>query len=1519
VQSEKNIVKSKRRRLLKAFVWIAIILLTNIVGFTLTLQSTTVQTRLVQYLSDRFSAATGFAITLKHIDIDWLDKATIQGLMILDDHDNIMIEVPEVTIDYKLSTLFRKSDVLIDELILLEPHIELITYADSLLNITKFINSIKEITKTKKGNNSIFTIDHIKLTNGEITFNTLYKDSIKNQFDYNHFKLTDLGTNINYFSIRHDTISMAIRQLQATDSKSQLVVKELTTDFEVSQSRMLFDNLLLKAGNSVVKDSIVFSYRGMNNLNHFNDSVRIIGNLDQVILASEDLAIFVPYFKTITENYRLSGIFRGKVTNFNVADFRIGFGKGSFLSGQCYINGLPDIDETFMDIRLNSSVIFENDLNQYVTNESFSEYNRFDNLHLDGNFTGYIQDFVATGKFYTNLGYIQTDINLKVAENPANTAYKGSIKLGNFALGTYLDLSRVGQLSLEGHIAGRGVNLSNADFTLVGEASQFEFNGYSYTNIKVNAQFASEFFEGSISVNDPNFKLTSDSFIDLRESRDELRINGELEIMNFKPLNLIEHESFLSTKINMNTRGFNIDSIVGHIYLEDLKASYQGQDLEVARLLLNSEKKDELRTLELITDRVDLKIDGNFNFTTAVNDITRLLYEYRLNLRNESDSLAAYYANVDLNHRSDYQININGHLRDVNKLINLFFPEFYFSNNTRLTGHFRHGHSAILGFNLVSDTIKYAGNTFLNNELNFHTSKIADNQEVLAVMDFVSDEQIIGNGTATDEFIASAVWDNHKIDFNLFLEQQDYNNVADLYGEITFLKDTTNLTFLPSNIRVLDKIWAFQQDNKTSFSNQEIHVSNLSVFNETEELKADGIVSRNPGQKLTLAATDLKLGMINPLINKELSGIINGKISVANVYDNPVIESDFIIQDLSINNFAVGSVKSFSLWNHNTNLFDVNFYIEKDSLRALNLTGTFNPFDNKNSLNLTTQLKNADLSVAEPFIATIFSEITGKISGEFSIGGTVRHPYLFGNGEVSNAQMKVNYLNTLYRLQGQWSLDSSAIRLNNVRITDINNKTATMTGVFKHNGFRDFNMELNGLLNEFQVLNTTAKDNDLFYGTGIATGELNISGPFNNILISAKAKTNKGTKFYIPVGGSSATRSDEYITFVNFADTVNDMALSDVEKQVRLTGIAMNFDLEITPDAYAEIIFDQTVGDIIRGTGQGNISMEIDTKGEFTMVGEYEFIKGGYNFTMYNIVNKEFTIEPKSKIVWSGDPYSGDLDIDATYEVVTSLAPLIDTIYHDLPDVKRNYPSKVKLNLQGPLLNPDITFVVLIEDYPKSNVDLDTQVRAFLSKIETDEQELNRQVFSLLVLRKYSPPNAFATGGTLGSSVSEFISNQLSYWISQVDDNLTIDIDLGQLDENALNTFQLRVSYTFLDGDLIVTRDGGFTDAYNQTTIASIAGDWTVEYLLSEDGKLRVKLFKKTNYNQLNSALDNPNQSLITGGFSIIYTTSFNRLRDIFNGKKKKKGGDGDGNNLNNTSAIIKTDEDQPGNEPEIR
>jgi hypothetical protein len=330
----------------------------------------------------------------------------------------------------------------------------------------------------------------------------------------------------------------------------------------------------------------------------------------------------------------------------------------------------------------------------------------------------------------------------------------------------------------------------------------------------------------------------------------------------------------------------------------------------------------------------------------------------------------------------------------------------------------------------------------------------------------------------------------------------------------------------------------------------------------------------------------------------------------------------------------------------------------------------------------------------------------------------------------------------------------------------------------------------------------------------------------------------------------------------------------------------------VTPDAYVELIFDLKSGDIIRGRGDGNINMHINTDGDFNMLGDYLIEKGGYNFTLFNIINKEFDIQKGSTISWFGDPYEAQLNINARYRQLASFSPILDLDEEEsnLQEVRKKYPTIVELYLKGDLLAPDIKFDINIEDYPNrdfnSGPNLETQINAFKTEIRNNEQEMNRQVFSLIMLRKFSPDNSFEVNSeSLGNSLSEFISNQLSYWATQVDENLEIDVDLASLDEDAFNTFQLRLSYTFMDGRLRVTRGGGFKTDENNDKLSSIIGDWSIEYLLTEDGRFRVKMYSRADQNVLQNI---DGQNAVETGISLQFVRSFDDLKRIIRDNRNK-------------------------------
>ena len=445
-------------------------------------------------------------------------------------------------------------------------------------------------------------------------------------------------------------------------------------------------------------------------------------------------------------------------------------------------------------------------------------------------------------------------------------------------------------------------------------------------------------------------------------------------------------------------------------------------------------------------------------------------------------------------------------------------------------------------------------------------------------------------------------------------------------------------------------------------------------------------------------------------------------------------------------------------------------------------------------------------------------------------------------------------------------------------------------------------LDLEGDLRNVTVLNTSLEDNDLFYGNAYATGSVTLQGAINNLDIGARAKTEKGTKFYIPVGGVQGVEQSEFIRFVEYTDST--LAVNDSIGKIDLTGLNLDLEIEVTPDAYGEIIFDAQTGDIIRGRGEGQLQMLISSAGEFSMFGDLTLQEGGYNFTLYNIINKEFTIEPGSNISWQGDPYGGILDIQATYDQMASLAPLVlSAEARESSEVRRKYKAEVLLDITGDLMSPEIDFDILIDNYPENNLDLRTAVESLKNNAILDVEELKRQVFSLIVLRRFSERGSFDGSNAVGGSVSELLSNQFSYWLSQVDENLEIDVDLGTFDNDRFNTFQLRLSYTLFDGRLRVTRDGGFTDVNNQASPASVIGDVVVEYLLTPDGKYRVKMFNRNNFNALNQAAGaGANAGINTSqGLSLQYIESFDKVSELLNDsrdeaikKRKQPGGSTD-------------------------
>jgi hypothetical protein len=1503
-------IKNRIRKVL-AYTITAVIFL--FVSAFLVLQIPPVQNLLVKSYLGSFSEVTGFKSEIKTFRMLWFDRLELDDVSIYDPDNNKMIGVKKLLINFKLSHLFKHTDINIDGVFVdgAEVFLTDVNASDTsrYLNINVWIDRIAQqfsSDTTSSGRAPALKIGEAYVNQSVFKYADQDEDSIRNGFDYYHFTLHVDEGQLERFVVLGDTTEFDLNTLIIEDEKTKFKVDQLSTFFRICKTSMEYRGLDLHAGKSLIRDTVIFSYQGFDDFKNFNEKVNIHGNLTKSVVDPYDLALFAPGVEQLKQLIKVSGIADGRVNKFKVKDMDIAMGN-TRLQGAVDMDGLPDLNETFININLKNSNVLFTDLSFILNDEVLEQLKPLGRLSLNGQFLGYPTDFVANGKFNSKLGQITSDMNFKVDEGKFDhSIYSGQLALYDFQLGTYLnDTVTFQNINMNGRMKGSGLSKATADFTLDGSINSIGVLGYNYANINTNGRFSSEFFSGMLNINDPNLKLKAQGSIDLRENKNIVKVQAVLDTAILHNLKLVKDKISLHAGMDINISGFQIDSLVGTANFTDFLIRYDEEELGLKNIHLRSEKSGKERSINLETTLVDAQVKGNFLFSDLAVDVRTLIKEVLLNVKNDKEATKVYYESKS-RQTNDYETVFNVKLKDISGITNLIDVELQLSPNVAVDGKFTSGKTTILQIFSTIDSLQYNGSQFVHNDVELTASKISDSTSVLAMFYVNSEKQFYGPNVQTENLLMEGIWNKSHIDFSLDADQQSRNNSMRLKGGIDFLPDSTLIQLHPSAIKVLASHWSFDPNNLIVLSNDEWFFKNVTLKEAGQSVGLSGYLSKDPKKNILLEVDNLNLAILDVITGLKFTGTLDARTELSNYANAPALQNDIFIDSLTINKFLIGDITGKNLWVAQEKRFDINFFIDRLKNRIVNLNGYYNPSDEISPLNVTAKLEKADVNIIEPFLDEIFSRWGGTATGSYQIRGKLNEPEIEGEAEVVNGQMMVNYLKTQYRFHGKVAIKKNSIHFKQFELIDGFKNKGTVEGAIVHRNYTDFKITLDANFRNLQVLNTSAKDNELFYGQAYATGTVNFSGPFSNLKISGQAKSQKNTRIYIPINTSSSVNKKEFINFVNLSDTVFLKKFKkSINNKIRLSNLSFDMNLDITPDAYCEIILDIKAGDIIRGRGNGELQLQLDTKGDFNMFGFFEFTQGWYNFTLYDIINKEFEIQAGSRISWFGDPYAGNLNINASYNQMAMFGPVVqNTELSTAPQLRRKYPALVLLKLDGPMLSPAINFDILAKDLPKNimvdvpqstqqtPVNLDFDFKAFRSKL--DEQELKRQVFSLIVLKRFSPPDQFNTQGSLANSVSELFSNQLSNWMTQVDENLEIDVDLGSFDQEAFNTFQLRLSYTFLNGRLRITRDGTFnnnspnnSNNNNSSSVSNIAGDWTVDYLLTADGKFKVKMYNRTNVNPILNTIGT--QNTFTTGVSVLYTQSFNEIKDLLRSARSKR------------------------------
>jgi hypothetical protein len=539
--------------------------------------------------------------------------------------------------------------------------------------------------------------------------------------------------------------------------------------------------------------------------------------------------------------------------------------------------------------------------------------------------------------------------------------------------------------------------------------------------------------------------------------------------------------------------------------------------------------------------------------------------------------------------------------------------------------------------------------------------------------------------------------------------------------------------------------------------------------------------------------------------------------------------------------------------------------------------------------------------------------IRGKMSGEAGINGQLKNPVFSGILTLEDAGMYFPYINVDYEMadNSMIMLQDQSFVLDKVEIFDtMQNTQALVNGKISHSYFRKWNLDLLIETENLLALNKPESEYELFYGTGYLEGLAYFTGDTDNINISIIGSSNPGTHIIIPMSDLKTVETSRLIHF-KMPET-DEETQTDLKKLFaeNVKGLTMNFDFEVNKNAIIKIVIDKATGSYIEGTGNGNILMDIDTKGTFNMYGDYVVDKGVYNFKYGGIINKPFTVNKGGTIAFNGDPYKAELDIEAVYEVKANPKALLPEY-----DSSRNIPVHLTTQITGELFNSSQEFDISV---PNAGVDLASELDFVLNK--EDSGNMMRQFVSLLTIGSFYNEELLAnTGSTFGNegivSFATAVSNALMDVFSSPDDKIQFGFDYtigNQSIENLYTDSQLGVSVStklgknenfIINGEVLVPT--------GSQANSNVAGNVSIEFPpLNEKETLYLRVFNRQNDIQYSDEEEG-----YTQGLGLSWQVSFDSLNEFYEKlgiKRRKKKPKYSLNNIKEEQDSIETETIRP-------
>ncbi|MFT5627846.1 MAG: translocation and assembly module TamB [Glaciecola sp.] len=1370
-------------------------------------------------------------------------------------------------------------------------NLEKITLKDSKISLTTEAQINGIVQKTENTKNEAKTdiqafkwpiikinIAEIDLENNEIDYRVGNAKPQQGVFNPNAIALQNLTLKANDILLKDQKAAFNLNQFRFNEI-SGLNLKKLTVNLKATDRNMQLKDLDFKLNNNSVTGYAQLQYSSLSQLLETPETTRIEANLPYFNVSLKELFKFQPqlkknsYLLTLSKQQLTGNInTSGTLALINLTDATLNWGHSTQISASGTLQNVTNPETLQFDIPQFSAETKRSDIIKFINEEGLG-VSLPKEVKLVGRFSGNPKDVSAKATLTTTQGMATLDGRFK---NTNTIIYDTSITIEDYKINELLNDPQLGVLSLNLKSQGRGRTINTLDASLDVMVSKFQLNDYAINDLNLNGDIKNG--EGKIrsTYKDKNLNINLDALVVLDSITPEATLELDVIGADLQSLGLTERN--VKTAMNIyadfkgNNESYDVSAIIDKGIFVYNNRTYLLGDLTALAFV------DKDTTSVSIKNKIlDLNLKSNTDPTTFSKAIKRHVSSYFFRDEIALDSTTNFV-----------NLKINGKISESPLLNDLFLISVEDLETIDIAFDFNEKERQLKA-NITAPHINYSGNKVDSLAFSMTTDKENFNfnlgfKNITAGPLDVPKTIITGNQT------------NNELSLDVFGFHND-EKIMNINTTITGNSERLRFTVNPDSLILNKSNWVIPVANEIIFTDKKLEFHDFKISKGDQSIEITDQLPNIKKSHIALDFSNLKISEVFNYLNPDIelsTGELNGKFILEEPFARTGLIADLSVEKLNVldTNLGVLSINGNSLSDNN---YTFNAGLKGGDI-DFDLVGDYTATNTAANLDLNLNINTFKMKALNTLSLGEIKEGSGSFNGEFKVTGTTKDPNYNGILNFNGARVNVSKLNTKFTMQNETlNVNNDGFSMSQFTILDENNNALVVSGEIGTKSFINptFNLDLKA--NDFQVLNASPEDNQDLYGKITFNANAKLTGDLLIPKLDAELTLGSDTDvtYVMPSSLANIEERDGVVVFVNRENP--DAILSQNEKQTAtIKGLDISTRIKIGKDAAVTLIIDEDTGDNFRASGQGELMFTMTPNGLITLSGSYEISDGHYELNLYNLVNRKFLIAPGSRVAWSGDPFDAKLDVRAIYNIETSASALMASqISGADSSVKNKYqqvlPFNVYLNIDGELLAPEISFAL---DMPEEEQGaIGGQVYGRVQQVNAQEGELNRQVFSLLVLNRFYPDSGSdgSSGGfaTLArDNLNDAVSGQLNAFSDKLLGNSGIELDFGinsytdYQGESAIDRTQLDVAVQKkLFDDRLIVRAGSEVDIEGNSSTGEstpLIGNVSLEYIVSKDGRYRIKGFRKS---QFENVIDG---QTIVSGIALIFTQEFNQFDELW-------------------------------------